>query len=231
MHFEVQVVPLLGPQGTVLGVSIVFNDVTLYRRLQDELESANRQLETAYEELQSTVEELETTNEELQSTVEELETTNEELQSTNEELETMNEELQSTNDDFQTINDQLRDRTGELHVVNTFMQSILASLPSGVVVVNRDLRIQVWNRFAEELWGLRQDETVGQHLLAIDIGLPIDRLQPALKAVLAGETGSEVELGAINRRGRAVTVRVKTTPLTSGPDGPVGSLLVMQIVG
>ena len=85
--------------------ALVFHDVTAARRLQDELEHANRQLETAYEELQSTNEELETTNEELQSTVEELETTNEELQSTNEELETMNEELQSTNDELQTIND------------------------------------------------------------------------------------------------------------------------------
>ena len=107
-HLEVQISPLTGSDGGLLGVNLIFHDVTAARRLQDELEQANRQLETAYEELQSTNEELETTNEELQSTVEELETTNEELQSTNEELETMNEELQSTNDELQTINDELR---------------------------------------------------------------------------------------------------------------------------
>lgn len=61
-------------------------NVTTAKRLDAELQRANRELATAYEELQST-------NEELQSTVEELETTNEKLQSTNEELETMNEEL------------------------------------------------------------------------------------------------------------------------------------------
>src|SRR5262249_29637628 len=77
----------LGSTGDV-GALITFVDVTHHRRIQDELEEIQRELETTNEELQSTNEELETTNEELQSTIEELETTNEELQSTNEELET-----------------------------------------------------------------------------------------------------------------------------------------------
>src|SRR5262249_50690631 len=111
LYLDIQLVPLVDARARLLGTAIIFNDVSRFRQLQDELESTNRQLETAYEELQSTNEELETTNEELQSTVEELETTNEELQSTNEELETMNEELQSMNDELQTTNEQLRDRT------------------------------------------------------------------------------------------------------------------------
>ncbi len=90
LAFDVQVLPLTDEAGVVQGCAVVYHDVTHSRQLRQELEFANRQLETAYEELQSTNEELETTNEELQSTVEELETTNEELQSTNEELETMN---------------------------------------------------------------------------------------------------------------------------------------------
>ena len=133
-----------------------FHDVTAARALLDELAHANRQLESAYEELQSTNEELETTNEELQSTVEELETTNEELQSTNEELETMNEELQSTNDELQAINDTLRERSVELDEVNDFLESILTSIRSGVVVVDIEMRVLAWNRGAEDLWGLRQ---------------------------------------------------------------------------
>src|SRR5262245_52480061 len=90
--FDLEVTPLADASGETLGVQISFNDVSRYRRLQEELERSKNELETAYEELQSSNEELETTNEELQSTNEELETTNEELQSTNEELETMNEE-------------------------------------------------------------------------------------------------------------------------------------------
>ena len=157
------------------------------KRLQRELEHANQELETAYEELQSTNEELETTNEELQSTVEELETTNEELQSTNEELETMNEELQSTNEELQTINDELRQRSDELNTVNAFLESILTSLRGGVVVVDQELKVLVWNDKADELWGLRADEAVGRNLLGLDIGLPVERLKQPMRDCLNGE--------------------------------------------
>jgi two-component system CheB/CheR fusion protein len=231
LHLEVQVNPLVDNDASLLGVALVFVDVTAARQLQDELEQANRQLETAYEELQSTVEELETTNEELQSTVEELETTNEELQSTNEELETMNEELQSTNDELSSINEELRDRTAELDEVNSFLAAILTSMRAGVAVLNQDLQIRVWNRRAEDLWGLRQEEAVGQHFLNLDIGLPTDRLRQIIRRVLNdGALGEEAQLAAINRRGRPIDVRVVCTPLTRNGEGVTGTILVMEAV-
>jgi len=230
VHLEVQVSPLASGGGNEpLGVSVAFHDVTDFRRLQDELEQANRQLETAYEELQSTNEELETTNEELRSTVEELETTNEELQSTNEELETMNEELQSTNDELQTINDELQDRTSELDRSNEFLETILTSLRAGVVVVGTELVVQVWNHQAEELWGLRRDEAVGEHLLNLDIGLPLDLVRPVVRGTLAGEDGpQEVTLAAVNRRGRTIEVRVVASPLRGDGGTVVGAILTME---
>jgi two-component system CheB/CheR fusion protein len=228
-HLEVELNPLVDSDSGLLGVALVFHDVTESRRLQDELEAANRQLETAYEELQSTNEELETTNEELQSTVEELETTNEELQSTNEELETMNEELQSTNDELQSINDQLRDSTMKLDDTNAFLEAILTSLRAGVMVVDRELQVQVWNNRAEDLWGLRRDEAVGQHLLNLDIGLPVERLRPMVRHVLAtGESAEEAQLSAVNRRGRTITVRVVCTPLGGERDSVSGAIVVME---
>jgi two-component system, chemotaxis family, CheB/CheR fusion protein len=230
VHLEVQINPLVDTDASLLGVALIFLDVTAARQLHDELEHANRQLETAYEELQSTNEELETTNEELQSTVEELETTNEELQSTNEELETMNEELQSTNDELQTINDELRERTAELDNAKAFLEAILTSLRAGVAVVNRDMHVRVWNRRAEDLWGLRPEEAVGQHFLNLDIGLPTDRLRPLIRQVLAGDSAShEVRLPAVNRRGRTVEVRVTGTPLSRDGEEATGAILVMDV--
>jgi two-component system, chemotaxis family, CheB/CheR fusion protein len=229
LYFDIQLVPLVDGRSRLLGIAIIFNDVSRYRQLQTELEAANRQLETAYEELQSTNEELETTNEELQSTVEELETTNEELQSTNEELETMNEELQSMNDELQVTNDELRDRTAEISALNHFMESVLGSLGAGVVVVSRELIVQVWNRQAEDLWGLREDETVGQHFLNLDSGLPTERLKPLVREVVFdGSSGSEMSMQAVNRRGRTIDLRVAVTPLLSGDDEPSGALLLME---
>jgi two-component system CheB/CheR fusion protein len=229
VQLEIQLNPLVAGDSSLLGVSLVFNDVTEPLRLRSDLESANRQLETAYEELQSTNEELETTNEELQSTVEELETTNEELQSTNEELETTNEELQSTNDELQSINDQLRQRSAELDAANAFLEAVLTSLRAGVTVLDQQLHIRAWNKPAEELWGLRRDEAIGQHFLNLDIGLPTDQLRPALRAVFA-DSGSPIALTlpAVNRRGRAITVRVVCSPLGDGSSDVTGAVLVME---
>jgi two-component system CheB/CheR fusion protein len=228
-HLDVSIQPLISSIGTILGVSITFTDVTRIKQLQDELQQSRQELETTYEELQSTVEELETTNEELQSTNEELETLNEELQSTNEELETMNEELQSTNEELETMNEELRQRTVELNEVNDFLESILTSIRAGVMVLDENMRIQIWNHRAEDLWGLRADEVDGRHFLNLDIGLPVDRLKNLVRSCLVAESDhQEVLLDAVNRRGRPIKCRVTCTPLTKKGDGIRGTILLME---
>ncbi len=228
-YLDVQVNPLIDADTGLLGVTLIFHDVTAARQLRADLEHANRELEAAYEELQSTNEELETTNEELQSTVEELETTNEELQSTNEELETMNEELQSTNDELQGINEQLHRSGADLDDANAFLDAILTGLRAGVAVVDRDLRVRVWNREAENLWGLRAVEAVDQHLLNLDIGLPVDRVRPLVRQALTGDPDTEeLQLDAVNRRGRQITVRVACSPVPGGAAEPSGAIIVME---
>ena len=228
---DVQLVPLTDDTGSPLGTTIIFNDVTQYRKLQDELLYSNRQLETAYEELQSTNEELETTNEELQSTVEELETTNEELQSTNEELETMNEELQSMNDELHFSNEALRERQDEVDRLNQFTASVLGSMDAGVVVVDADMMVLAWNTRAEDLWGVRTDEAVGAHLMNLDIGLPVEQLRSPIRAQLSDPTAQPevLVLPAVNRRGRHVEVRVTFTSIRDH-GGPTPATVVMMDV-
>jgi two-component system CheB/CheR fusion protein len=225
--FEIHVNPLVDTENGLIGVSIVYFDVTANRILLDKLVQTNGQLEAAYEELQSTNEELETTNEELQSTVEELETTNEELQSTNEELETMNEELQSTNDELHTINDTLRERSGELDEARTFLNSLVNSLSMGMIVVDREMRVVEWNRGSEELWGLRSAETLGVSLTSLDIGLPITELKSLIgNAFVDAEAIGEVRVTAINRRGKQIELRVTCTSFRSA-EGSIGGALLL----
>ncbi|MBV8236322.1 MAG: PAS domain-containing protein, partial [Acidimicrobiia bacterium] len=190
---------------------------------------SQRELEAAYEELQSINEELETTNEELQSTNEELETTNEELHSTNEELETMNEELQSTNEELETTNNELRQRSIELDDVNAFLESILGSLGSGVIVLSRQLTVRVWNKISEELWGLRADEVAGQQFFGLDIGLPVDELSQPIRSALTNPDGSsEVQVAAVNRRGRALECNVRISPLKGDGQAADGVILLVD---
>jgi two-component system, chemotaxis family, CheB/CheR fusion protein len=67
---------------------------------------------------------------------------------------------------------------------NAFLGAILLSLKRGVVVVDRNYIIMMWNRMAEELWGLRFDEAKGQSLLNLDIGLPVRQLRRPIEACM-----------------------------------------------
>jgi two-component system, chemotaxis family, CheB/CheR fusion protein len=226
---DIQVEPVIGSDSGLLGVTLMFRDITEARDLRTELERLHGQLEAAYEELQSTNEELETTNEELQSTVEELETTNEELQSTNEELETMNEELHSTNDELQAVNDALRTSNGQVEAANVYLDAVLGGLRAAVAVIDRDLLVRLWNRRAEDLWGVRRDEAIGEHFFNLDIGLPTDQLRPMIRATFTGGADTaELELSAVNRRGRSIALRVVCSAVTFNGDGAAGAVLVME---
>ena len=231
-YYDVTIAPLLGTPGDLVGVGITFIDVTRDRRMREELEHAHAELERAHEELQSLNEELETTNEELQSTNEELETTNEELQSTNEELETTNEELQSTNDELQEINEELRQRTEEVNQANGFLGSVFRSLGNAVIVLTEELRVKVWSPGAEDMWGLRADETAGRSLLALDIGLPTGVVTVHLRRLLdqAGDGSSALALAAVNRRGKPVNLRIAATALRTEEGATSGFILVIDHV-
>ncbi len=225
---DVRISPLTGGKGS-LGTSVSYADVTEASHLQQQLADSREKLETAYEELQATVEELETTNEELQSTNEELETTNEELQSTNEELETMNEELQSTNEELETMNEELRHRTLELNDINSFLETILTTIGLAVVVVDRRQHVQIWNHQARELWGLTSEEVEDQHIMSLDIGLPVEQLKGPIRACLAGfSEEEELVLDAVTRRGRSIQCKVSCLPLGTRPDGEVSGVIMMM---
>jgi two-component system CheB/CheR fusion protein len=243
VRLDVRITPAADAGGEIMGASITFRDMTHYYESQgelqsyreelekanEELQSTNEELETTNEELQSTVEELETTNEELQSSNEELETTNEELQSANEEMETMNEELQATNEELQTMNDQLRQRSEELTDVNDYLDSILASVQVGMAVLDRDLVVRNWNAKARDLWGLSPDEAEGKSIVALDIGLPVDRLVEPINTCLrrGGET-QQMVLSAVNRRGQSIQCWVSCSPMVT-PQGEIrGAILLME---
>lgn len=226
---DVTVTPLRGEGGKWIGTAVSFADTTERQVLHEELEYVRHDLETTREELQSINEELESSNEELQSTVEELQTINEELQSSNEEMETMNEELQSSNSELQAIYDQLRSRTTDINRLNAFLESILSSVDVGVVVINRDFIIELWNDRAEDLWGLRAKEVIGESLLNLDIGLPVQELKTPIEQHIAGKSrNGQIMLDASNRRGQPIKCIVTKT-IREDMDGElVGLVLLME---
>lgn len=136
------------------------------------------------------------------------------------------------NDELHLSNEALQERQDEVDRLNKFMGSVLGSMSAGITVVDGELKVVSWNAAAEDMWGLRDDEAIGQHLYNLDIGLPLDRLGPVLKAQLAAEDGfhESVQLDAVNRRGRPVKVQVTVTRLLGSARPAPGALVVMNIL-
>jgi two-component system, chemotaxis family, CheB/CheR fusion protein len=230
-RLTIEVTPLLGSDGRIFATLLSFADTTRAYLLQQELRATQESLETHVEELQSSNEELETTNEELQSTNEELETTNEELQSTNEELETMNEELRSTNEELEAANEELRERSEETAEWRRYADSVLRGLGIGIAVLDRDFKVRSWNRWNENAWGLRAEEVQGESVFNLDIGLPVRRIQPDLERVVFGEAqGAELDVQAVDRRGRPLRCRVRIVPLQDGAVVSQGAVITLEDV-
>jgi two-component system CheB/CheR fusion protein len=132
----------------------------------------------------------------------------------------MNEELESTNSELQALNGELRQRTEQIQEVNTFMESVLANLQLGVVVVDAELRVRMWYGRLEELWGLKSAQAYGQPLSGLGLGLPLAEIEALVRSCLAREQGAQdLEVKMTNRRGRTLKCRIVGSPLRleSGP--------------
>jgi two-component system CheB/CheR fusion protein len=80
------------------------------------------------------------------------------------------------------------------------------------------------------MWGLTPEEVEDQHLLSLDMGLPIEKFRPQVRSVLSGASDrEEVVLEATNRRGRPFQCRVTMLPFGSeSDDGGLGMIMMME---
>jgi two-component system CheB/CheR fusion protein len=108
--------------------------------------------------------------EELQSANEEILSANEELQSINEELETSKEELQSSNEELTTINEELQNRLAELNEAKDYIEAIIGTMHSPLLVLNEQLRIRTANNAFYNFFQLDQEETEGRFLYELAKG-------------------------------------------------------------
>jgi two-component system CheB/CheR fusion protein len=144
----------------------------------------------------------------------------------------MNQELESTNQELGTMNEEMRRRSSDIDEVNAFLETILTSLGVGVVVLDGEQTVRIWNASATELWGLRADEAEGRHFLGLDIGLPLDGAKAALRSVVRdGRERAEVTLDATDRRGRPIRCHLTFLPLVGDGPGSTGAIVLMDDAG
>jgi diguanylate cyclase (GGDEF)-like protein/PAS domain S-box-containing protein len=75
-----------------------------------------------------------------------------------------------------------------------FTRTIITSVQQGVVVFNRELRYQAWNRFMEELTGLPASEVIGAHMTEVHPQLDDLGIAALVQRALLGETVQSPDL-------------------------------------
>ncbi|KQR97447.1 hypothetical protein ASG12_16100 [Williamsia sp. Leaf354] len=210
--------------------------VVSFRPLPDSVETApapsgrddvviDEDLQATQDALQSTIEDLSSSNEELQALNEELQASAEELQATSEEAQASNEELEATNEELSTLNSELQLRSEELVGLNSDLNNIQSSLTSGLVIVDRDLRVTRYTPLAVRLFSLIVED-IGRPLPAVPTTLPLPDLVADLEATIRLRESRMRDVS-----GEDQDLLVQTQPYI-GSDGEVqGALVVVLDVG
>ena len=132
-------------------------------------------------------------NEELTSANEEIQASNEELQSINEELETAKEELQSTNEELATVNDELESRNADLKLLSDDLGNLIGGLSTAIIMVDKDLRIRRFSSEAEKSLNLMASDK-GQPAALITQNIVVPDFEQRLIKVIDTVTADEIEV-------------------------------------
>ncbi|MBJ7291607.1 EAL domain-containing protein, partial [Williamsia sp.] len=183
------------------------------------------ELQAIQDALQSTIEDLSSSNEELQALNEELQASSEELQATSEEAQASNEELEATNEELTTLNSELQLRSNELIRVNADLENIQTSMTSGLVIVDREMRVTRYTPLAVRLFSLI-DEDLGRPLPAVPTTIPIPGFRGDLEATIRSRDPKLRELTSDDR-----DLLIQTQPYVDAADEVRGAIVIVTDVG
>jgi PAS domain S-box-containing protein len=129
---------------------------------------------------------------------------------------------------FVGINRELEDKNTRLEKaieekvqVKNYLQSILESLTTGVVVTDRDEKITLMNPCAELFYGVKQQEMAGKPVGDLLQGMSSKTVKPERRRVLVGEPGRKMRI-----RGRTIEVLDSAVKTASGEI--IGSVYILR---
>ncbi len=84
--------------------------------------------------------------------------------------------------------ERLREYARLLREAQQFNEEVISGAGEGIIVYNRALRYAVWNRFMEEMTGLKAERVLGQHPLELFPHLRTQGVYALLEQALSGQT-------------------------------------------
>lgn len=117
-------------------------------------------------------------------------------------------------------------RTAEIERGRRFTEKIIDSLPLGLYVIDREYRIQSWNRKRETgMQGVSRDEAIGRTIFEILHRQPAEMLRREFDEVFATGRMQEYHMESV-ASGEARTYRITKIPMRLG-DGPVSHVITI----
>lgn len=117
-------------------------------------------------------------------------------------------------------------RTAEIERGRRFTEKIIDSLPLGLYVIDREYRIQSWNRKRETgMQGVSREEAIGKTIFQILHRQPAEMLRREFDEVFASGRVQEYQMESV-ASGEARTYRITKIPMRLG-DGPVTHVITI----
>lgn len=118
-----------------------------------------------------------------------------------------------------------KEREATLQATTNRLETIIEASPLAIVALDETGRVTLWNPAAEELFGWREAEVMGEPLSVVpdDVAAEFDRI---IEQVLAGETVSELEIRLQHKDGSFVDVNISVAPLPGERDEISGTLAI-----
>jgi two-component system NtrC family sensor kinase len=117
-------------------------------------------------------------------------------------------------------------RTAEIERGRRFTEKIIDSLPLGLYVIDREYRIQSWNRKRETgMQGVSREEAIGRTIFEILHRQPAEMLRREFDEVFSTGRMQEYQMESVSS-GEARTYRITKIPMRLG-DGPVSHVITI----
>jgi PAS domain S-box-containing protein len=136
----------------------------------------------------------------------------------------LEEKFEDLNRKLEDANQELRESLLEKHRLSNYLNNILESINSGVLAIDSENRITLFNRAAEEIVGLKAEEVFGKNYDQIWGDVPQD-LTP-FYTLKNKEPISNQEKEMENKKGKKIPLGFSTSLLTNGEGEVLGAVEV-----
>ncbi|MCH8813655.1 MAG: EAL domain-containing protein [Chloroflexi bacterium] len=154
-----------------------------------------------------------------------------ELQSLNESLESRvverTEKLSQVNAELRTEMAERKSAQEELRQTADTLEALIAASPVAIMACDLDLNVSIWNDTAEEMFGWKREEIVGQPYPIVPVAGK-DEFEELRERVSSGRAFTAVETQRQTKSGELIDVAVSTAPLRSA-DGTVEGIVAVLV--